>query len=97
MKLVWRKQARINLERAADFLAEYSEQAESSFRKRVETAVEQILKYPDSGKVSNKVPDVLSIKIKPHWRLYWEYDVAENTIYFLEFFDQRQDPSKNRF
>ncbi len=97
MVQIWFPQVIEKIEAVEEYYLEHSAAWERNFRKRLDETVKRILEHPDWGMLTQTRPGVLSWRVEPHWRIYWEYDESEGAIYFIEFFDQRQDPAKLRF
>jgi hypothetical protein len=55
----------------------------------------QLIKEPDEGRNSSKVPEVQWILITKHNKLY--YRIEGDIIYMITLFDTRQNPKKNRY
>jgi plasmid stabilization system protein ParE len=49
--VVWTRRARRQLEEAIDYIAEDSPQAAEGFARRISTAIDQIARFPESGRV----------------------------------------------
>jgi plasmid stabilization system protein ParE len=74
---------------------EWSEQAALEFSETFLNLLELINTHPYISVESHKYKSVRRILVTKQNVLY--YRVKGNTIYLLELFDTRQDPSKNKF
>lgn len=97
MKIIWTRQATRQVKMVCDYLDQFSEPAAGQFISRLEKVLDTIEKMPTMGLQSSKNKAIRSLKIKPNWRLYYFWDEPVNTTLIVFLFDQRQDPSKNKY
>jgi len=67
----------------------------SRFIEQVERRLNILSSHPFIGTPSQKLPNVRSILLTKHNRMY--YQVSENSIVIANIFDVRQDPEKNKY
>lgn len=66
-----------------------------NFVDETEKKIDQIKKFPESGRKSTKVKGVRKVNIGKRNSMY--YRVKTKFISILSFFDTRQDPDKNKY
>lgn len=67
---------------------EYSSKAAFDFLNKLQQRVDLIIRYPEIGKPSKINPNVRSVTLQPHNRIYYRLKV--NTIELLCLFDMRK-------
>lgn len=67
---------------------EYSAKAAFDFLNKLQQRVDLIIRYPEIGKPSKIKPNVRSVTLQPHNRIYYRLKV--NTIELLCLFDMRK-------
>lgn len=67
---------------------EYSSKAAFDFLNKLQQRVDLIIRYPEIGKPSKIKPNVRSVTLQPHNRIYYRLKV--NTIELLCLFDMRK-------
>lgn len=87
-KIVVSKRFRINTLKTFDYLIkDHSEKTAFDFFNKLQRRIELIIRYPD-GKPSQIRPNVRSVTLQPHNRIY--YRLKTNTIESLCLFDLRK-------
>ena len=88
-KIVVSKRFRINTLKTFDYLIkEHSEKTAFDFLNKLQRRIELIIRYPEIGKPSQIRPNVRSVTLQPHNRIY--YRLKTNTIELLCLFDLRK-------
>ena len=88
-KIVVSKRFRKNSLEVFEYLInEYSQKTAFNFLDKLEQRVEFIIRYPGIGKPSQLRPNVRSVTLQPHKRIY--YRIKPDTIELLCLFDMRK-------
>ncbi|MEO8821653.1 MAG: type II toxin-antitoxin system RelE/ParE family toxin [Ginsengibacter sp.] len=88
-RIVVSKRFRKNALSVFDYLIkEHSERIAFNFVDKLEQRIEFIIRYPESGKPSQILPNVRSVTLQPHNRIY--YRLKMNTIEMLCLFGMRK-------
>jgi plasmid stabilization system protein ParE len=88
-KIVVSKRFRKNTLEIFEYLIkEYSEKIALNFLDKLEQRVEFIIRFPEIGKPSELRPNVRSVTLQPHNRIYYRLNM--NTIELLCLFDMRK-------
>jgi plasmid stabilization system protein ParE len=88
-KIVVSKCFRKNTLKVFDYLMkEHSEKIAFSFLNKLQRRVELIIRHPEIGKPSHIRPNVRSVTLQPHNRIYYRLKI--NTIELLCLFDMRK-------
>ena len=88
-KIVVSKRFRKNTLKVFDYLIkEHSEKTAFNFLNKVQRRVELIIRYPEIGKTAHLRPNVRSVPLQPHNRIYYRLKI--NTIELLCLFDMRK-------
>jgi addiction module RelE/StbE family toxin len=96
MKIIWTKTAKVTFEAIFSYLKEnFSDKTVENFVDETEKKIDQIKKFPESGKKVTKVKGVRKVNIGKRTSMY--YRVKTKFITILSFFDTRQDPDKNKY
>ena len=96
MKIIWTKTARVSFEAILSYLKEnFSEKTVEEFIDETDKKIDQVKKFPESGRESSKVKGVRKVNIGKRTSLY--YRVKSKFISILSFFDTRQDPDKSQY
>jgi plasmid stabilization system protein ParE len=92
-EIVFSTRARLKLERLLDYLeTEWSLKVKHSFIAKLDLALFQIAKMPESCPMSHKKKGVHKCIVSKQTSLY--YRVTTKEIQIIAFFDNRQKPSK---
>ena len=73
----------------------WSKQSADKFEIKLRAAIKRIEINPSTGKLSNKIPNMRSVPVTKHNRIY--YSIVSDTIILLELFETKQNPAKNKF
>ncbi len=88
-KIVVSKRFRKNSLEVFEYLIkDYSQKTAFNFLDKLEQRVEFIIRYPEIGKPSQLRPNVRSVTLQPHDRIYYRFKM--NTIELLCLFDMRK-------
>lgn len=88
-KIVVSKRFRINTLKTFDYLInEHSEKTAFEFLNKLQRRVELIIRYPEIGKPSQIRPNIRSITLSPHNRIYYRFKT--NSIELLCLFDLKK-------
>lgn len=94
-EIIWTDNAREDLKSIFKFLRDdWSTVIADKFLEECEIKIDLISHFPYIGIQSEKIKSVHRILITKHNALY--YKVEANKIILLDFFDTRQNPSKNK-
>jgi plasmid stabilization system protein ParE len=74
---------------------EWSEKTASGFLKKIDERIETLKQQPFIGKPSERKPEVRTILITKHNRLYYKF--SHNKIIVLNMYDTRRNPEKNHY
>jgi plasmid stabilization system protein ParE len=92
-EIVFSTRARLKLEQLLDYLeTEWSVKVKLSFIAKLDNALLQISKMPESCPLSKKKKGVHKCVVNRQTSLY--YRISKNEIEIITFFDNRQKPSK---
>src|SRR5438477_12321402 len=95
-EIIWTKYASNDLEKIINFLSDnWSYKIAREFIIECDIKIELISVTPFLGTISKKDSSVRRILVTKHNYLY--YELIEDQIVLLNFFDTRQDPAKNPF
>ncbi|MDQ3193468.1 MAG: type II toxin-antitoxin system RelE/ParE family toxin [Bacteroidota bacterium] len=94
-KIVWTKNAREDLKEIVSYLTEtWSFETAQNFITELYSKLDILSNYPYSGRPSlNK--NIRKILITKHNYLY--YKIEDDKVRLLDFFDNRQDPDKDKY
>ena len=88
-RIVVSKRFRNNTLQVFEYLIkEYSKKIAFNFLNKLEQRVEFIIRNPEIGKPSQIRPNVRSVTLQPHSRIYYRLNI--NTIELLCLFDMRK-------
>jgi len=74
---------------------EWGQRRAVEFLSKLDTRIDTLKEQPFIGKPSGRKPEVRTVLITKHNRLY--YKVSNNTIVILNMYDTRRNPQKNPF
>lgn len=95
-KIEWTENAKQDLFKIIEYLVEeWSVEVAENFVDKLDSILELLANSPFIGTASNKKKGVRQILVTRHNRLF--YRIIDDKIVLLDFFDTRQDPSKNIF
>jgi len=96
MQVIWSKKADITFQVIVDYIeAKFGKNAALKFIIKVNRIVISIQKQPLQYKASTSFFNVRKATINKQCSLY--YEVNSSTIQLLYFWDNRQNPTENRF
>jgi len=75
--------------------SEWGQKAAIEFLSRIDKRVETFKEQPFIGKPSQRKPEVRTILITKHNRLYYKF--RSDTVIILNMFDTRRNPKKNPY
>jgi addiction module RelE/StbE family toxin len=91
----WSDNAIRDFKNVVDYLLEdWNEDIALRFIELLEHKVQHICKHPFTGLRSQNDPDIRSISITKHNRLY--YKITKDLLEIVNIFDTRQHPAKNK-
>jgi len=92
----WSDNARMDYKNVVDYLLQdWNEDIALRFIELLEYKIERIAKHPYTGLPSQKYPDIRSISITKHNRLY--YKISKDWLEIVNIFDTRRHPDKNMY
>jgi plasmid stabilization system protein ParE len=95
-QIIWTENARNDLKKIIDYLlAEWSLDVAENFIEKLDQSLEMLTIAPYMGRSSDKIGGVRQILITKHNKLY--YQVIDEDIFLLDFFDTRQDDDKSTY
>lgn len=95
-QIVWTENALKDLEKIIDYLLrEWSAEVAQKFVDTLDQSLEFLLVAPYIGKPSEKIGGVRQILVTKHNKLF--YQVIDDDIILLDFFDTRQDPDTSSY
>ncbi|HEX5155198.1 MAG TPA: type II toxin-antitoxin system RelE/ParE family toxin [Parafilimonas sp.] len=95
-KVVYKKRFTNKLLRLLDYLEkEWNYKVAKDFLSRLDKRIDILKKQPFIGKPSFVKPEVRSVLIAKHNRLYYKF--KNNTLTILNMYDLRINPKKNRY
>jgi addiction module RelE/StbE family toxin len=90
----WSDNARKDYKNVVDYLLQdWNEDIALRFIELLEYKIQSIAKHPYTGFPSPKFPDIRSISITKHNRLY--YKISKDWLEIVNIFDTSQHPGKN--
>lgn len=90
-KIIITKRASTKLDSILNYLqTEWSEQVKIEFISKLEKTFEQIHKYPNSFKKSDKIKGLHQVIVSKQTSYFYRFD--KNTITIITFFDNRMNP-----
>lgn len=90
----WSDNARKDYRSVVDYLLQdWNEDIALRFIELLEYKIQGIAKHPYTGVPSSTDPDIRSISITKHSRLY--YKISKDCLEIVNIFDTRQHPDKN--
>ena len=96
LQIIWTENGVTVYKQVIDFLLqEWPINVVSDFVTNVESRIETLSVFPEIGIISLKEPDIRSIILTKHNKLY--YQTSENKLEILNIFDTRQNPTKNKY
>ena len=94
IKIEWTEPALQDFEAIFSYIeSEWSQAIANKFIDELLQRIDALLRQPYMGMGSRKHPDIRSIKVSKHNRLY--YKVESQRLVLLNIFDLRQHPDKN--
>lgn len=95
MDIIWSAKARLTYFKVMDYLQEnWTRNEMIQFAKRTEIVIRAIKKNPDIFVHSGRHQDIHRAFIDKNNSLFYQVDNANQRIYLLSFFDNRQDPQQ---
>jgi hypothetical protein len=92
-KIKWTKYASKSFHKTVSYLElEWSEKSAATFVQKVNDFLINLAQYPEIGKVEIEEKGIRGFVISRHTTVL--YRIKENKIILLNFFDNRQNPSK---
>jgi|SRR3954451_16710575 plasmid stabilization system protein ParE len=95
-EVIYKKRFSNKLIRLLQYLeVEWGQRRAVEFLSKLDTRIDTLKEQPFIGKPSGRKPEVRTVLITKHNRLY--YKVSNNTIVILNMYDTRRNPQKNPF
>jgi len=92
----WTKRAEKKLDHIIEYLlTEWDEQVTATFVKKVYDFIDTLADLPELGTLENKEKEIRAFTIVKQINIF--YRVDKKQIVILNFFDNRQSPTKKRF
>lgn len=96
LKIFWSRRADKRFDDIIIFLQEkWGPQVTTTFVRKVYDFLEVLSEFPELGTIENKEKNIRGFTIVKQVNIF--YKVKGNKIILLNFFDNRQNPSKKRF
>jgi len=96
LEIVWSKRADEKFDEILKYLSEeWGKKVTMAFVKKVYDFLDILSEFPDIGTLENKEKGIRGFLIIKQVCIF--YTIRENRIIILNFFDNRQSPSKKRF
>jgi len=96
LEILWSKRADKKFDKILIYLSdEWGNKVTMSFVKKVYDFLDILSEFPDIGTLENKEKGIRGFVIIKQVCIF--YTIRENRIIILNFFDNRQSPSKKRF
>jgi plasmid stabilization system protein ParE len=96
LKISWSKKADARFYSIISYLVdEFGDVVASSFIKKVNDVLSNILLFPEIGSVENDELNIRGLVLTRHITLF--YQVRKRKIILLNFYDNRQSPKMQRF
>ena len=95
-KVIYKKRFSNKLTKLLQYLqSEWGQNTAPEFLTKLDKRIETLKKQPFIGKPSERKPEVRTILITKHNRLYYKF--SNNTIIILNMYDTRTNPRKNPY
>jgi plasmid stabilization system protein ParE len=96
LEIEWSKKADEKFDKILKYLNEnWGEKVAKVFVKKVYDFLDIIVEFPQIGSLEHEVKGIRGITLIKQINVF--YIIKENKIILLDFFDNRNDPSKKRF
>lgn len=96
LKIVWSKKADKKFDKILDYLQlKWGEKVTSNFVKKVYNFLDILSEFPEIGTIENREKKIRGFTIVKQINIF--YQVRENKIVLLDFYDNRQNPSQKQF
>ncbi len=96
LKIVWSKKADKKFDKILDYLQlKWSKKATSNFVKKVYNFLDILSEFPEIGTIENREKEIRGFTIVKQINIF--YQVRENKIVLLDFYDNRQNPNQKQF
>ena len=96
LEVKWSKKADSKFDTILEYLLiEWGEKITESFVKKVYDFLDILSEFPEIGTLENKEKGIRGFTIARQINIF--YQIRENDIVILNFFDNRQSPKKRRF
>ncbi len=96
LEVFWSKRADKKFDNILDYLMlEWGERVTNSFVTEVYNFLDILSEYPNIGTIEDKEKGIRAFTIVKQVNIF--YKIYNNKIVILNFFDNRQDPTRKRF
>ncbi len=96
LKIEWSKKADKKFDKILEYLlGEWGEPVTKAFIRKVYDFLEILVEFPQLGSIEHKEKEIRGFTIVKQINIY--YKIRGSKIVILDFFDNRQYPSKKRF
>jgi plasmid stabilization system protein ParE len=96
LAIVWSKRADKKFEKIIDYLNEnFGEIVTRSFIRKIYDFLDILSEFPELGSIENRKKEIRGFTIVKNINIF--YRIENETIYLLDFFDNRQNPKKKDF
>lgn len=93
LKIKWTKRAHNSFDKTVEYIVEeWSEKSAQKFIKKVNSFLITLEKHPEIGKIELKEKQIHGFVLSRYTTVF--YRIKKNQIILLNFFDNRQNPSK---
>jgi plasmid stabilization system protein ParE len=96
LEIQWTRRADKKFDKIIEYLlVEWNEQVTEAFVKKVYEFVDTLADFPEIGVIENKEKAIRGFPIVKQINIF--YNISDNKIIILDFFDNRQAPKKKRY
>ncbi len=96
LEIAWTREAAIDFNKVQDYLLiTWGEQSVRKFTKKVFDFLNLLSEFPLIGTIENKELNIRGFVIVKQLNLF--YQIRDNRIILLSFYDNRQDPKTKRY
>ncbi len=96
LEILWTRQADRKFDKITGYLLnEWNQRVTEIFIKKVYDMLDTLAEFPDIGTIENKARGIRGFAIVKQINIF--YKISGNKLIILDFFDNRQSPSKKRF
>ncbi len=96
LEIIWSKRAEKKFDKITIYINDsFGKSTTQSFVRKVFQSLDILAEFPEIGTVENQKENIRGLTIMKNINIF--YMIHDKKIYLLDFFDNRQNPSKKRF